>query len=238
MQRTVSATPLEAVKVEQRPDGQADVWLRRDIQQEEAAPEGGGEPYVRYTAEEVHLVKAVTQEEAEASFDELWDEAAAAETPQNERIKALEAITKTIGAAAPQLAQVRTAAMLFVRSTAAALTDSQVAEVPSLLREWKEGAAFAQDEPFTHEGRAYRASQPFTGQKQYEPGGAGLESLFYEIEIAPDGIVVWRMPSGGHDAPKLDERRHYPDAEGPVYVSMRDGNTSEPTKDEWWKLAE
>ncbi len=238
MQRTVSATPLEAVKIEQRPDGQADVWLRKNIQQEEATPEDGGEPYVRYTADEVHLVKAVTQEEAEASFDGLWDEAAAAETPQDERIKALEAVARDFSAAARQLPQIRAAASLSVRATATTLTDSQVAAVSSLLREWGVGESFEAGEPFQHEGRTYRASRAFTGQAQYEPGGQGLESLFYEIEIAPDGIVVWRMPTGGHDAPKIGERRHYPNAEGPVYVSMRDGNTSVPGTDEWWKLAE
>lgn len=238
MQKTVSATPLDAVKVEQRPDGQADIWLRKNIQQEEVTPEDGGEPYTQYTADEAHIVKAMTQEEAEAAFDELWDEAVAAEIPQDERIAALEVIAKTFTASAPQLAQMRTAAMLSVQSMATTLTDSQVAGVSSFLREWREGASFAAKEPFTHEGRTYRASQAFTGQAQYEPGGAGLESLFYEIEIAPDGIIVWKTPLGGHDAPGYGEKRHYPDADGPVYVSKRDGNTSVPGTDEWWVLEE
>lgn len=238
MQKTVSATPLDAVKVEQRPDGQADVWLRKDIVEETVEPMDGSGPYTRYTANEVHLVRAITQEEAEDSFDELWDEAVAAETPQDERISALEVIAKTFTASAPQLAQMRTAAMLSVQSMATTLTDSQVAGVSSFLREWREGASFAAKEPFTHEGRTYRASQAFTGQAQYEPGGAGLESLFYEIEIAPDGIIVWKTPLGGHDAPEYGEKRHYPDADGPVYVSKRDGNTSVPGTDEWWVLEE
>ncbi len=238
MQKTVSATPLDAVKVEQRPDGQADVWLRKDIVEETVEPMDGSGPYTRYTANEVHLVRAITQEEAEDSFDELWDEAVAAETPQDECISALEVIAKTFTASAPQIAQMRTAAMLSVQSMATTLTDSQVAGVSSFLREWREGASFAAKEPFTHEGRTYRASQAFTGQAQYEPGGAGLESLFYEIEIAPDGIIVWKTPLGGHDAPGYGEKRHYPDADGPVYVSKRDGNTSVPGTDEWWVLEE
>lgn len=238
MQRTASATPLDAVKVEQRPDGQADIWLRKNIQQSEVAPEDGGNPYTQYTADEAHLVKAMTQEEAEASFDELWDEAVAAETPQDERISALEVIAKTFTAAAPAFAQVRAASCLSVQSMAVSLTDSQVAQVSTMLREWREGAEFAKDEPFTHDGRTYRASQKFTGQKQYEPGGAGLESLFYEIVIAPDGIIVWQAPKGGHDCPNLGDERHYPGASDPVYVSKRDGNTSEPTKDEWWEKKE
>ena len=236
MQRTVSATPLEAVKIEQRPDGQADVWLRKNIKQEEVTPEDGGEPYTQYAADEAHLVAAITQEEAEASFDKLWDEAVAAETPQGERIKALEAVARDFSAAARQLSQIRAAASLSVRATAATLTDSQVAAVSSLLRERNAGESVEAGEPFQHEGRTYRASQAFTGQAQYEPGGAGLESLFYEILIAPDGIIVWQMPKGGHDCPNFGDRRHYPDADGPVYVSGRDGNTSVPGEDEWWTL--
>lgn len=238
MQQTTSATPLDAVKIEQRPDGQADVWLRKNITKETIEDETSGEQREQWVADEVHLVKAITQEGAEASFDELWDEAEASETPQDERVKALETIAKTFTASAPQLAQIRAAAALSVQSMATTLSDSQAAEVSSFLREWKEGAKFAKDEPFTHDGKTYRASQTFTGQAQYEPDGAGLESLFYEIEIAPDGIIVWRMPKGGYDSPNLGDKRHYPDADGPVYVSKRDGNTSEPTKDEWWELSE
>lgn len=236
MQKTTSATPLDAVKVEQRPDGQADIWLRKNIQQEEVTPEDGGEPYTQYTADEAHIVKAMTQEEAEAAFDELWDEAAAAETPQDERIAALEVIAKTFTASASQLAQIRTAASLSVRAMATSLTDDQVAGVRSFLRDWAKGEKFKKDEPFNHDGKTYRAAQDFTRQSQYEPGGDGLESLFYEIVIAPDGIIVWQMPKGGHDCPNFGDKRHYPDADGPVYVSKRDGNTSEPTKDEWWEL--
>lgn len=71
MQETVSATPLDAVKIEQRPDGQADVWLRKNITKETIEDEASGEQREQWVADEVHLVKAITQEEAEASFDEL-----------------------------------------------------------------------------------------------------------------------------------------------------------------------
>ena len=43
MQETVSATPLDAVKIEQRPDGQADVWLRKNITKETIEDESSGE---------------------------------------------------------------------------------------------------------------------------------------------------------------------------------------------------
>lgn len=238
MQITTSATPLDAVKVEQRPDGQADVWLRRNIQEKQVEPEDEGGPYTQYTADEVHLVKAITEDEVVERFDELWDEADAEETTQPERIAALERATKALAASATSPAQIRAAACLYIQAASTTLDDTQVASVSALLRAWEVDKRFKKDEPFTHEGRTFRASQEFTGQSQYEPGGAGLESLFYEIVIAPDGIIVWQMPKGGHDSPNFGDKRHYPDADGPVYVSKRDGNTSEPTKDEWWEPAE
>lgn len=89
MQRTASATELDAVKVEQRPDGQADVWLRRNIAKETVEDEASGEQREQWAADEVHLVKAITQDEAEASFDSLWDEHA--DDGKTESEKALEA---------------------------------------------------------------------------------------------------------------------------------------------------
>ena len=234
MQKTVSATPLETVKVEQRPDGQADVWLRRNITEQQA--EGAdGEGTSQWVADEVHIVRAVTQAEAEAAFDALWDEAQAAEAPQGERVAALEQVAKAFTESVASLSQIRTAAQLSVRAIAATLDDAQAAGVSTLLRPWGVGEEFAQGEPFTHGGRTWRASQAFTGQARYEPGGAGFESLFYEVRVAPDGVPVWKEPTGGHDCPNLGDRRHYPDEDGPVYVSKRDGNTSEPTEDQWWE---
>lgn len=32
----------------------------------------------------------------------------------------------------------------------------------------------------------------------------------------------------------LDERCHHPGADGEIWVSGRDGNTSEPGTDQWW----
>lgn len=43
-----------------------------------------------------------------------------------------------------------------------------------------------------------------------------------------------RVVSGGG---VLGEKAHHPGEDGPVYVSKRDGNTSEPGTDEWRGLA-
>ena len=213
MQKTTSATPLDAVKVEQRPDGQADIWLRKNIQQEEVTPEDGGEPYTQYTADEAHIVKAMTQEEAEAAFDELWDEAVAAETPQDERIATLEAM-------------------------AASLTDEQAISVSGLIPAYEVGRDYKKGDLLTYEGEVYRVAQDHTSQAQWVPG-SGTESLYTHITLAGDSIPVWQQPTGAHDAYNTGDKVHYPDESGPVYVSKIDGNTWSPDAyPAGWELSE
>lgn len=74
--QTVSATPLDAALVEARADGMsADVWLRKDIEQDvyDNGPEGG-KAVAFYRADEVHFVSGgvPAADEVAASFDALW----------------------------------------------------------------------------------------------------------------------------------------------------------------------
>jgi hypothetical protein len=238
MQKTVSATPLDAVKIEQRPDGQADVWLRKNITKETTEDETSGEQREQWVADEVHLVKAITHEEAEASFDELWDEAEASETPQDERIKALETIAKTFSAAAPQLAQIRTAATLSIQTMAASLTDEQAISVSGLIPAFEVGKDYKHGDLLTYEGEVYRVAQDHTSQAQWVPG-SGTESLYTHITPAGDSIPVWQQPTGAHDAYNTGDKVHYPDESGPVYVSKIDGNSWSPDAyPAGWELSE
>lgn len=238
MQKTVSATPLDAVKIEQRPDGQADVWLRKNITKETIEDETSGEQREQWVADEVHLVKAITQEEAEASFDELWDEAEASETPQDERIKALETIAKTFSAAAPQLAQIRTVATLSIQTMAASLTDEQAISVSGLIPAFEVGKDYKHGDLLTYEGEVYRVAQNHTSQAQWVPG-SGTESLYTHITLAGDSIPVWQQPTGAHDAYNTGDKVHYPDESGPVYVSKIDGNSWSPDAyPAGWELSE
>lgn len=75
--QTMSATPLDAVLIEPRPGGaSADVWLRRNIEQDTAdRGEDAEDAITFYRADEVHFVAAgvPSVEEVTAAFDELWD---------------------------------------------------------------------------------------------------------------------------------------------------------------------
>lgn len=119
------------------------------------------------------------------------------------------------------------------------MTTSEIASVVKLLPEWKVGAHYDKGETFTYEGKVYRAAQETpSAQDIYKPGATGTKSLYTLIELAPDGIRVWKTVTDATNSFALGEKCHYPDAEGAIYVSKRDGNTSEPGTDSWWELYE
>lgn len=74
--QTISSTRPDAVLVEARPGGMtADVWLRRDIEQDTADNGEDADAATEYwTAEELHYVAAgvPTADEVAADFDNIW----------------------------------------------------------------------------------------------------------------------------------------------------------------------
>ena len=70
--------------------------------------------------------------------------------------------------------------------------------------------------------------QRLTTSSVWHPGDVGTESLFYEIRIAPDGIIVWSQPFGEYNAPDKGDLRHYPDSNSPIYRSLIDNNAYSP----------
>ena len=91
----------------------------------------------------------------------------------------------------------------------------------------------------SYDGKYYRMAQDInsTTSTTYQPG-TGTESLYTLIDLAPDGIRIWHTVTNAEDSFTLGELCHYPDAEGPIYVSKRVGNTSVPGTDQWWGLQE
>ena len=127
------------------------------------------------------------------------------------------------------------ASRIFVNATA--ITNSQLADVRELIEDFAPGAEYEKGWIRRYEGAYYRMAQDInsTTSTTYQPG-TGMESLYTLIDLAPDGIRVWHMPTDATNSFALNEKCHYPDADGAVYVSKRDGNTSEPGTDEWWAL--
>lgn len=155
---------------------------------------------------------------------------AAAESAQQTSQAAME--TAQEAGASPA---VKAAGAMYVNATA--LTNTQLTDVRELIEDFVPGAEYEKGWIRRYEGAYYRMAQDIssTTSTTYQPG-TGTESLYTLIELAPDGIRVWRMPTDATNSFALGEKAHYPDADGAVYVSKREGNTSEPTKDEWWEL--
>lgn len=133
---------------------------------------------------------------------------------------------------------VKAAAVMFVNASTT-LTNSELGDVRELIEDFKPGAEYAKGAIRRYDGKYYRMAQAInsTTSQTYQPG-TGTESLYTLIDLAADGIRIWHAPTDATNSFALNEKAHYPDAEGSVYVSKRDGNTSEPTKDEWWALDE
>ena len=139
-------------------------------------------------------------------------------------------------ASSPQLMSL---AGIVAPAMAPSMTDEQALAVSDFFPEYAVGVDYEQGDVFRHDDRLFRVAQPHTSQEQWVPGEAGTESLYTEIEVAEDGVDVWRQPTGAHDAYGVGDKVHYPDEDGPVYVSTIDGNTWSPKEyPQGWQLEE
>ena len=152
--------------------------------------------------------------------------------------KADEAKETAEGAAASASPSVRAASALYVNASTT-LTNSQLGDVRDLIEDFVQGAEYEKGAIRKYDGKFYRMAQKITSttSQTYLPG-TGTESLYTLIDLAPDGIRVWHAPTDATNSFALGEKAHHPGEDGPVYVSKRNGNTSEPGTDEWWELAE
>lgn len=120
------------------------------------------------------------------------------------------------------------------------VSDTTVSNVTDYIPRYiEDGHQYKKGDPFVYNGRYFRASQDITTSSIWHPGDAGTESLFYEIRIAPDGIIVWSQPFGEYNAPDKGDLRHYPDADSPIYRSLIDDNAYSPeVYPDGWELYE
>lgn len=139
-----------------------------------------------------------------------------------------------------QVPQLQTIARLAMPSISfASVTATDVVSIPDYIPEWSTliGQKLKKNSPCRYEDTIYRASQDVTVQDIYPPDVAG-ESQYYPIEVAPDGIIVYRTCRGDYDMVRAGERRHYPDAEGPVYLAKVDTAYDPDAVPDNWELVE
>lgn len=139
------------------------------------------------------------------------------------------------GGADPQVAVM--ARLLAPSIDFATVTATDVAAIPDYVPEWSTliGQKLKQNSPCRYDGTIYRASQDITVQDIYPPDVAG-ESQYYPIEVAPDGIIVYRTCHGQYDMVYKGERRHYPGADDPVYEALENTAYSPDAYPQHWKL--
>ena len=131
-------------------------------------------------------------------------------------------------------------ARMAVLPMAADMTISEGASVAKLWPERKVGDVVKLKAFFWFNGELYRCNQPELTITEGQTPDMNLPALYTHIDVADDGILVWDADdlTGAPDIYNTGVRVHYPDADGPVYVSGRDGNTSTPGTDQWWTLVE
>lgn len=137
------------------------------------------------------------------------------------------------GGADPQVAVM--ARLLAPSIDFATVTATDVVAIPDYVPAWEDVSHFEQNDPCTYEGTIYRASQPHDRQDIYPPDVAG-ESMYYPIEVAPDGVIVYRTCHGDYDKVRKGERRHYPGADDPVYEALEDTAYAPDVYPQHWKL--
>ena len=119
-----------------------------------------------------------------------------------------------------------------------AVSATDCVAIPDYTPEWEPGIKLGKNAPVMRNGQLYRASQAIeSAQEQYPPETAG-ESLYYPVEVAPDGIIVYRTCHGEYDMVRKGEKRHYPGAGDPVYLALEDTAYSPDAYPQHWELVE
>lgn len=195
------------------------------------------EAFVGYSVDYIKREDEIIRMRAVKTMDDTTAAAIEQLTQKVEAADAKAAEAKSIAEQAGTSPSVRAASAMYVNATA--LTNTQLGDVRELIEDFVPGAAYGKGLVRRYEGKYYRMAQEISAQtsQTYQPG-TGTESLYTLIDLAPDGIRIWHQPTNAEDSFTFGEKAHYPDAEGPIYVSQRVGNTSVPGADEWWVLDE
>lgn len=112
-----------------------------------------------------------------------------------------------------------------VHMAAVSLPDEDALEAVELFPVWGIGIDYARTVRVRYEDKLYRCEQPHTSQAGWEP--PNVPALWTEV-AKPGEIPVWKQPTGAQDAYMKGDKVHYPDKDGPVYVSEVDNNVWEP----------
>ena len=121
-----------------------------------------------------------------------------------------------------------------MHKAAVSLPDGDALEAVELFPAWAAGETtginYAVGDRVRYEGKLYKCVQAHTSQIGWEPDKT--PALWTEV-AKPGEIPVWRQPTGAQDAYMTGDKVHYPDEDGPVYMSTYDNNTWQPDVYGW-----
>lgn len=117
-----------------------------------------------------------------------------------------------------------------MHKAAVSLPDEDALEAVELFPAWKSETAYAVGERIRYGEKLYRCEQAHTSQAAWIP--PETPALWTEV-AKPGEIPVWRQPTGAQDAYMTGDKVHYPDKDGPVYMSTVDNNTWQPDVYGW-----
>jgi hypothetical protein len=113
---------------------------------------------------------------------------------------------------------------LLVKASAS-LSDEDALNGVELFPVWAVGVDYALDIRVRYDGKLFRCVQAHTSQIGWEP--PDVPALWTEV-AKPGEIPVWKQPTGTQDAYRIGYKVHFPDKDGPVYISTLDYNTYAP----------
>ena len=112
-----------------------------------------------------------------------------------------------------------------IEKASVALPDEDALEAVELFPTWAADTAYTLGERIRFGDKLYKCVQAHTSQAGWEPDKT--PALWTEV-AKPGEIPVWRQPTGAQDAYQTGDKVHYPDLDGPVYVSIVDDNVWQP----------
>lgn len=117
-----------------------------------------------------------------------------------------------------------------MHKAATSLDDSDALDAVELFPVWAADTNYTLNIRVRFEGKLYKCVQAHTSQAGWEP--PATPALWTEV-AEPGTIPVWRQPTGAQDAYMTGDKVHYPNADGPIYISTIDYNTYAPDVYGW-----
>ena len=112
-----------------------------------------------------------------------------------------------------------------IERAAISLTDEDALSGVELFPAWAADTSYELGVRVRYGDKLYKCVQAHTSQSGWEP--PNVPALWTEV-AKPGEIPVWKQPTGAQDAYNKGDKVHYPDKDGPVYVSIMDANVWEP----------